>query len=109
MSELDFSSLNLNISTFIKSYPIELQREIFEYLNQLDDNHRKTYQIAYDHLKTSFNIARTNGFKEWTMVLKFLNESDEDIKQIFNYNNDYKFNYNIVKNSKQYKDWLKKR
>lgn len=65
MSEPDFSLLNLNISSFTKGYSIELQREIFEYLSQLDDNHRKTYQIAYDHLGTSFNVARTNGFKKW--------------------------------------------
>ena len=32
--EVNFDSLNLNISPFIKGYPIELQREIFEYLSQ---------------------------------------------------------------------------
>jgi hypothetical protein len=63
--EVNFDSLNLNISPFIKGYPIELQREIFEYLSELDDIHRKGYQIAYDHLGTSFNIARSNGFKMW--------------------------------------------
>lgn len=63
--EVDFSSLNLHISPFTKGYPIDLQREIFEYLSELDDNHRRAYQIAYDHLGTSFNIARSNGFKSW--------------------------------------------
>lgn len=63
--EVDFSSLNLNISPLIKSYPIDLQRDIFEYLSELDDIHRKAYQIAYDHLGSSFNIARSNGFKSW--------------------------------------------
>jgi hypothetical protein len=63
--EINFESLNLHISPFTKNYPIELQREIFEYLSELDEIHRKGYQIAYDHLGTSFNIARSNGFKTW--------------------------------------------
>jgi len=63
--EVNFNSLNLNISPLTKGYPIELQREIFQYLSQLDDIHKKGYQIAYDHLGTSFNIVRSNGFKAW--------------------------------------------
>jgi hypothetical protein len=63
--EVNFESLNLHISPFTKGYPIELQKEIYEYLTELDDIHRKGYQIAYDHLGTSFNIARSNGFKNW--------------------------------------------
>jgi hypothetical protein len=65
MSEVDFNSLNLNISPLTNGYPVELQREIFQYLSELDDIHRKAYQIAYDHLGTSFNIVRSNGFKSW--------------------------------------------
>jgi hypothetical protein len=61
--EVNFESLNLHISPFTKGYSIELQKEIFEYLSELDEIHRKGYQIAYDHLGTSFNIARSNGFK----------------------------------------------
>jgi hypothetical protein len=63
--EVNFESLNLPISPFTKGYPIELQREIFEYLSELDDIHIQAYKIAYDHLGTSFNIARSNGFKTW--------------------------------------------
>ena len=63
--EVNFDSLNLNISPFVKRYTIELQREIFEYLSELDDIHRTCYQIAFDHLGTSFDIARSNGFKYW--------------------------------------------
>jgi hypothetical protein len=66
MSEqVDFTTLNLNISPFTKGYSIDLQKEIFEYLSELDEIHRKGYQIAYEHLGTSFNIARSNGFKSW--------------------------------------------
>jgi hypothetical protein len=67
MSEetIDFDSLNMKISNLFKNYPIEKQREIFEYLSEMDEHHRKAYDIAYNHLGTSFNIARSNGFKEW--------------------------------------------
>jgi hypothetical protein len=63
--EVNFDSLNLKISEIICNYPDDLKREIYEYLSGLDDIHRKGYQIAYDHLGTSFNIARSNGFKKW--------------------------------------------
>jgi hypothetical protein len=63
--ELDFTPLNMKISELIKTYPIERQREIHEYLSGLDEIHRKGYDIAFDHLGTSFNIARSNGFKKW--------------------------------------------
>jgi hypothetical protein len=67
MSEevLNFESLNMSIPIIIKEYPIELQREIYEYLNGMSDIEKKAYEIAFDHLKTSFNIVRSNGFKEW--------------------------------------------
>lgn len=63
--QVNFDSLNMEISELIKKYPIELQNEIFEYLNEMDEHNRKAYNIAYNHLGTSFSISRSNGFKEW--------------------------------------------
>ena len=63
--EINFKSLNLPVSDLIKNYSRETQIEIFNYLNELDDNNKKAYEIAYDHLGSSFNILRSNGFKEW--------------------------------------------
>lgn len=63
--EIDFNSLNMTISDLIKKYPIEQQKLIFEYLSQMDELDRKAYEIAFNHLGTSFNIARSNGFKKW--------------------------------------------
>jgi hypothetical protein len=65
MSEPDFTQLNMKIPTSIKTYPVEKQREIYEYLSGLDEINRKGYDIAFDHLGTSFNIVRSNGFKQW--------------------------------------------
>lgn len=63
--EVNFDLLNMKISEVLKRYPIEKQREIFEYLSQMDENDRKAYDIAYTHLGTTFNIVRSNGYKEW--------------------------------------------
>jgi hypothetical protein len=63
--EVNFDSLNIKINSILKTYPIEQQRLIFEYLSEMDELHRKAYDIAYNHLGSTFNIARSNGFKEW--------------------------------------------
>lgn len=36
-----------------------------EYELQLTDMQKKAYLIAIDHLKTTFNVERSNGFTEW--------------------------------------------
>ena len=45
--------------------PATLQHTIIEYINEMDDLHFQAYLIAYDHLKTSFSIDKSNGFIEW--------------------------------------------
>lgn len=63
--EVNFNSLNMKINNLIKTYPIEKQKLIYEYLSEMDKYDIQAYEIAYDHLGTSFNIARTNGYKKW--------------------------------------------
>ena len=63
--QINFKSLNMILSDSIQRYSIEQQKLIFDYLNEMDEHHRKAYSIAYNHLGTSFNIPRSNGFKEW--------------------------------------------
>ena len=63
--EINFESLNINIPDLVKRHSIEQQREIFQYLSELDDHNKKAYEIAFNHLGSSFNIYRSNGFKEW--------------------------------------------
>ena len=55
----------MNIPELVKTYSIEQQREIFKYLSEMDDLNKKAYEIAFNHLGSSFNIYRSNGFKEW--------------------------------------------
>lgn len=63
--EMRFESLNIGLPSFVKTQSIEQQKEIFDYLNSMDDHHKKAYEIALNHLGSSFNIYRSNGFKEW--------------------------------------------
>ena len=63
--EINFESLNIEIPELIKSYSLEKQREIFNYLSEMDEHNKKAYEIALNHLGSSFNIYRSNGFKEW--------------------------------------------
>ena len=63
--EINFESLNINIPDLVKTHSIEQQSEIFKYLSELDDHNKKAYEIALNHLGSSFNIYRSNGFKEW--------------------------------------------
>jgi predicted deacetylase len=66
MSEsIDFSLLNIPLPEMVKQYQIEKQQEIYEYLTQMDEHHKQAYLIAYNHLGSSFNIYKSNGFKEW--------------------------------------------
>jgi hypothetical protein len=66
MSEpINFELLNLQIPSIIKIYSNEKQEEIFNYLQQMDEHNRKAYIIAQNHLGSSFNIYKSNGYKEW--------------------------------------------
>jgi len=62
---IDFSVLKMVVPENVKKYSIEKQREIYDYLSDLDEHHIKAYNIAFDHLGSSFDILRSNGFKEW--------------------------------------------
>jgi len=61
----DFKKLDLPIPESTYSLSKDKQLEIYNYLSQMDEMHKKAYIIAKNHLGTSFNILRSNGFKEW--------------------------------------------
>ena len=66
-SSLLFEELNIPIPTIVYSYNDEKQKEIYDYLSQIikDEQQKKAYIIAFEHLGSSFNIYKSNGFKEW--------------------------------------------
>ena len=66
--EINFDLLHLPIPAVVKTFSIEKQQQIFDYLNEMDDQNKKAYNIAYNHLGTSFSIDRSNGFKTWLKI-----------------------------------------
>jgi len=60
-----FKEVDLPIPKVVYNYSEEKQKEVVEYLKSLDSCQRKAYLIAFDHLETSYNICKSNGFKEW--------------------------------------------
>lgn len=69
-TEINFESLQLKVPEIVKMHSYEIQQQIFNYLNEMDEHHRKAYEISVDHLGSSFNIYRSNGFKEWCNLKK---------------------------------------
>lgn len=59
--------------TFNK-YSEEQQKNIIEYLEALDDKEQKVLRIAYEHLGSSFNVVKSNGYKAWVEKKKNKNE-----------------------------------
>jgi len=64
-NECDFNKLTIPVSKSVFNYTLEQQQLIYQYLNQLDEHHKQAYLIAKEHLGTSFNILKSNGYKEW--------------------------------------------
>jgi hypothetical protein len=40
--------------------------EVDHYMKQLNEIEKKAYLIAQEHLGTSFNILKSNGYIEWS-------------------------------------------
>ena len=54
--------MHTNYFTEIK---MTLEQLVEEYIHSLSEIEKIAYQIAKDNLKTSFDIERSLGFKEW--------------------------------------------
>ena len=65
---MDTSLLPPDFETFTP----EQQAQVIMYISQLDSIGKKAYSIGLEHLGTSFDVLRSNGFNEW---LKSLNSS----------------------------------
>lgn len=62
---INFESLNLPVSPKIAMLSEEDQELIFNYLKNLTDTEKICYKIAYQHLGSSFDILRSNGYSDW--------------------------------------------
>jgi hypothetical protein len=61
----NFKTLGIPIPDSVLRLSLEKQELIYNYLKQMKSHEKKTYIIAFHHLGTSFNVYKSNGFKEW--------------------------------------------
>ena len=64
-AQMNFQETGLLIPQSVFKLPLEKQTEVYNYLIQMTPSQKKAYLIAQDHLGTSFNILKSNGFIEW--------------------------------------------
>jgi hypothetical protein len=62
---IQFEELGLPIPDLVLKMPYAKQSEIYTYLKNMDDRDKQAYLIAKEHLGTSFNICKSNGYKDW--------------------------------------------
>jgi len=67
---MDFSELNLPVPENIHKKTFEIQKNVFNYLSNMNQSEKKAYLIAYEHLGSSFNILKSNGYIEWSQNKK---------------------------------------
>lgn len=41
------------------------EKLLVEYMNQMNELHKHAHKIAEEHLETSFDLIKSNGFKKW--------------------------------------------
>ena len=69
-SEFAKQSLGLPLPDNFDSYDEGLKANVIEYLSQLDPIEKKAYKIAKEHLGSSFNIVKSNGYCDWLRELR---------------------------------------
>ena len=77
---IDFSSLESIVNNDIYNESYEIQMRVYNYLSQFDDKHIKAYNIAREHLQTSFDIVKSIGFINYLKKIK-KEEEEEEKKQ----------------------------
>jgi len=63
---MNFTSLNLPIPDNVYKKSQEEQKKIYEYLESMNEMQKNAYIIAFEHLGSSFNILKSNGYIEWS-------------------------------------------
>jgi len=58
-------SLGLTLPDNFDTWDPTLKSSVIEYLGQLDPIEKKAYKIAKEHLGSSFNIVKSNGYCDW--------------------------------------------
>ena len=57
-------------SNNFENYDKYTQLSIIEYITHLSDIEKKAYKIAHNHLGSSFNVVKSNGYNDWLKTRK---------------------------------------
>ena len=57
--------IGLELPNIFEKYDISMQESIIKYLKQLSIIEKKAYSIGKEHLGTSFNVVKSNGYLNW--------------------------------------------
>lgn len=57
--------IGLELPNTFEKYDISIQESIIKYLKQLSIIEKKAYSIGKEHLGTSFNVVKSNGYLNW--------------------------------------------
>ena len=61
---------DLPLPNNFENYDIDTQSSIIEYITHLSDLEKKAYKIAHNHLGSSFNVVKSNGYNDWLKTRK---------------------------------------
>ena len=67
---ISISELPLPIN--FENYEADTQAAIIEYISHLSNIEKKAYKIAYNHLGSSFNVVKSNGYNDWLKTRKLI-------------------------------------
>ena len=57
--------IGLELPSAFENYDISTKESLISYLKHLDIIEKKAYTIGKQHLGTSFNILKSNGYNDW--------------------------------------------
>jgi hypothetical protein len=60
------TELQLGLPNAFEKYDIVTKETIIKYLKHLDPIEKQAYTIGINHLGSSFNVVKSNGYIEWT-------------------------------------------
>jgi hypothetical protein len=67
---MDISISDIPLPINYENYDDDTQAAIIEYISHLSTIEKKAYKIAYNHLGSSFNVVKSNGYNEWLKTRK---------------------------------------
>ena len=67
---MDISISDIPLPINYENYDDDTQAAIIEFISHLSTIEKKAYKIAYNHLGSSFNVVKSNGYNDWLKTRK---------------------------------------